>query len=274
MVRVGRQPRLRLLVWVGRLSSAADSAAAAPFLELGELLERLVEARKPGVQLRHSRRGVIADLLVVAEGPFQLDNAAEQAGERFTSRESPTAAGTPRHKLSCSSRSWPRFANSWRAVGKHDEYLRLLYLRRQRLSSTSGAVRHCADDPPERRWKRSPRRCKVSDRVSERRRAAALARHYREQESPTIAEIARRLGRAPATVKAYLYDPSDANKRPTSRPQERQFWALAGHARTSICKRLLGSRCDVTRSAFPTRICPGAEVPSVVIAAPRTAPNS
>ena len=48
----------------------------------------------------------------------------------------------------------------------------------------------------------------VSDRVSERRRAAALARHYREQEDLTIAEIARRLGRAEATVKAYLYDPS------------------------------------------------------------------
>ena len=48
----------------------------------------------------------------------------------------------------------------------------------------------------------------MSDRVSERRRAAALARHYREQENLTIAEIARRLGRAEPTVKAYLYDPS------------------------------------------------------------------
>jgi hypothetical protein len=47
-----------------------------------------------------------------------------------------------------------------------------------------------------------------SDRVSERRRAAALARHYRDQEQLPIAEIARRLGRAPATVKAYLYDPT------------------------------------------------------------------
>ena len=58
----------------------------------------------------------------------------------------------------------------------------------------------------------------MSDRVSERRRAAALARHYREQESLTIAEIARRLGRAEPTVKAYLYDPSHANKRPTDSP--------------------------------------------------------
>ena len=58
----------------------------------------------------------------------------------------------------------------------------------------------------------------MSDWVSERRRAAQLARHYRDQEDMTIAEIARRLGRAEATVKAYLYDPSDANKRPTDSP--------------------------------------------------------
>ena len=47
----------------------------------------------------------------------------------------------------------------------------------------------------------------MTDRVSERRRAAQLARHYRDQEGLTIGEIARRLGRAEATVKAYLYDP-------------------------------------------------------------------
>src|SRR3954449_6215821 len=46
------------------------------------------------------------------------------------------------------------------------------------------------------------------DRVAERRRAAALARHYRDAEQLPIAEIARRLGRAPATVKVYLYDPT------------------------------------------------------------------
>ena len=51
------------------------------------------------------------------------------------------------------------------------------------------------------------------DRVQERRRAVALAHHYRDEEGLSIAEIARRLGRAQA-VKAYLYDPSEANKRP------------------------------------------------------------
>jgi len=48
----------------------------------------------------------------------------------------------------------------------------------------------------------------LRDRVDERRRAVALAHHYREQERLATAEIARRLGRAEATVKTYLYDPS------------------------------------------------------------------
>jgi AraC-like DNA-binding protein len=51
------------------------------------------------------------------------------------------------------------------------------------------------------------------DRVRERRRAAALARHYRDLEDLSIKEIARRLGRAEATVKAYLYDPTGEKAR-------------------------------------------------------------
>jgi hypothetical protein len=47
----------------------------------------------------------------------------------------------------------------------------------------------------------------------ERRRAAALPRHYRDAEQLPIAEIARRLGRAPATIKAYLYDPTGEKAR-------------------------------------------------------------
>jgi len=53
------------------------------------------------------------------------------------------------------------------------------------------------------------------DRVLERRRAVALARHFRDAEGLSIAQIADRLGRSPATVKAYFYDPSDANKGPS-----------------------------------------------------------
>jgi hypothetical protein len=48
----------------------------------------------------------------------------------------------------------------------------------------------------------------VLDRVTERRRAAQLARHYRDQEGLSLVEIARRLGRADATIKSYLYDPT------------------------------------------------------------------
>jgi hypothetical protein len=46
----------------------------------------------------------------------------------------------------------------------------------------------------------------MSDRVSERGRAAQLARHYRDEEDLAIAEIPRRPERAEATVKVYLYD--------------------------------------------------------------------
>jgi len=42
------------------------------------------------------------------------------------------------------------------------------------------------------------------DRVLERRRAVALARHFREGEGLSIGQIADRLGRSPATVKAYF----------------------------------------------------------------------
>jgi DNA-binding NarL/FixJ family response regulator len=53
----------------------------------------------------------------------------------------------------------------------------------------------------------------AGDRVHDRRRAAALARHYRDAEGLSIWEISRRLGRAEATVKAYLYDPTRAKAR-------------------------------------------------------------
>jgi AcrR family transcriptional regulator len=54
-------------------------------------------------------------------------------------------------------------------------------------------------------------------RVLERRRAVALARHYREFEGLSIRQIADRLGRSPATVKAYFYDPTGEKARAVKR---------------------------------------------------------
>ena len=51
------------------------------------------------------------------------------------------------------------------------------------------------------------------DRAVERRRAVALARHFREAEGLSIAQIADRLGRSPATIKAYFYDPTGEKAR-------------------------------------------------------------
>ncbi len=53
----------------------------------------------------------------------------------------------------------------------------------------------------------------VADRVVERRRAVALARHYREAEGLSTGQIADRLGRSPATIKAYFYDPTGEKAR-------------------------------------------------------------
>ena len=47
----------------------------------------------------------------------------------------------------------------------------------------------------------------------ERRRAVALAYHFREAEGLSIKQIADRLGRSPATVKAYFYDPTGEKAR-------------------------------------------------------------
>lgn len=50
----------------------------------------------------------------------------------------------------------------------------------------------------------------VQDRVDERRRAVAVARHLRESEGLSNAQIGDRLGRSEATVKGYFYDPTGA----------------------------------------------------------------
>jgi hypothetical protein len=47
-------------------------------------------------------------------------------------------------------------------------------------------------------------------RVRERRRAVLLARHYREAQGLSVEQVARRLGRSPATIRSYFYDPTAA----------------------------------------------------------------
>ena len=47
----------------------------------------------------------------------------------------------------------------------------------------------------------------IKERVEERRRAVTVARHLRDSEGLSIAQIAGRLGRSEATVKGYFYDP-------------------------------------------------------------------
>ena len=68
---------------------------------------------------------------------------------------------------------------------------------------------------------RSTRSYQVSDRVNAASaRPAALARHYRDRASLTIAEIVRRLGRAEDAAKAYLYDPTGEKARAVKRRYE------------------------------------------------------
>jgi hypothetical protein len=55
------------------------------------------------------------------------------------------------------------------------------------------------------------------NRVAERRRTVAHARHYREAEGMSIAQTAEGLGRAPATIKGYFYDPTGEKARAVKR---------------------------------------------------------
>jgi predicted transcriptional regulator len=90
----------------------------------------------------------------------------------------------------------------------------------------------------------------ITDRVSERRRAAQLARHYRDQEGLTIAEIARRLGRAESTVKAYLYDPIGAKAREV---KARYRGRLPGLRRTDQRAQRQGRRVRLLQLLPPRR---------------------
>ena len=88
------------------------------------------------------------------------------------------------------------------------------------------------------------------DRVTERRRAAQLARHYRDHEGLAIAEIARRLGRAQATIKAYLYDPTGAKAREV-KARYRGVCRGCGaptaprNGKGEVCRSVMGISCPI-----------------------------
>jgi hypothetical protein len=90
----------------------------------------------------------------------------------------------------------------------------------------------------------------MTDRVSERRRAAQLARHYRDQEGLAIAEIGRRLGRAQGTVKAYLYDPVGERRARSRRATGARAVAAARRQARGAARE---TRTNTAKAAVPGR---------------------
>ncbi|HYB26983.1 MAG TPA: hypothetical protein VEF89_10250 [Solirubrobacteraceae bacterium] len=93
----------------------------------------------------------------------------------------------------------------------------------------------------------------AGDRVHERRRAAALARHYRDAEGLSIWEISRRLGRAEATVKAYLYDPTGDKARAVKR---RYQGVCRGCGAPTAARRGKGDAYEYCKRCHPGAIAP------------------
>ena len=86
-------------------------------------------------------------------------------------------------------------------------------------------------------------------RVLERRRAVALARHYREFEGLSIRQIAGRLGRSPATVKAYFYDPTGEKARAVKARYVGEWQASTVRARGPIVAAALALMVVIASSA-------------------------
>ena len=88
----------------------------------------------------------------------------------------------------------------------------------------------------------------VADRVVERRRAVALARHYREAEGLSIGQIADRLGRSPATIKAYFYDPTGEKARAVKARYQGVCRGCGAYTQPrngkgEVCRSVMGSSC-------------------------------
>jgi hypothetical protein len=92
------------------------------------------------------------------------------------------------------------------------------------------------------------------DRVVERRRAVALARHFRDAERLSIVQIADRLGRSPATIKAYFYDPTGERRLAPSRPATSACAGAAARTRSRATAR--GTPTATARACHPRSIQP------------------
>jgi AcrR family transcriptional regulator len=90
-------------------------------------------------------------------------------------------------------------------------------------------------------------------RVLERRRAVALARHYREFEGLSIRQIADRLGRSPATIKAYFYDPTGEKARAVKR---RYQGVCRGCGAPTASRRGKGDAYEYCKRCHPGAIAP------------------
>lgn len=98
----------------------------------------------------------------------------------------------------------------------------------------------------------------TAQRTVERARAAKLARHYRDEQHLTVTEIARLLGRAPATISAYLYDPDAAKAKRVKRRYRgvcrkcgASTWGPGPDGAATLCARCNGA---TTRKWQPSQI--------------------
>jgi hypothetical protein len=94
--------------------------------------------------------------------------------------------------------------------------------------------------------------------MAERSRAARLARYYRDEQGLATAEIAALLGRAPATISAYLYDPNGSKTkhvkrryRGTCRQCGASTWGPGPGTAATLCARCNGAS---TRKWLRTQI--------------------
>jgi hypothetical protein len=98
----------------------------------------------------------------------------------------------------------------------------------------------------------------AQQRSAERTRAAKLARHYRNEQHLTVTQIARLLGRAPATISAYLYDPDGAKTKRVKRRYRgvcrkcgTSTWGAGPGGGATLCARCNGA---ATRKWQPSQI--------------------